>query len=222
MADFDIPFDVIVLGGGLVGCSLACALEGKGLRVALVEARAPTPMPPGFDERRLALAAATINALSSLGVLGKLAAPPSALRRIHVSRSGDFGSVRLDADEYGRDAFGGVVSARELGLALEARLAGLADTRVLRPCTVRAISQDADACSIDAEYDGARVQLRTALLVAADGTHSFARQQLGIGDERHDYGQTLFVSALSTDRAADGTAYERFTEQGPTALLPMG
>jgi 2-octaprenyl-6-methoxyphenol hydroxylase len=144
------------------------------------------------------------------------------LRRIHVSRSGDFGSVRLEASEYGRDAFGGVVSARELGLALEARLAGLGDTRVLRPCTVRAISQHADACIVDAEHDGAPLRLRAALLVAADGTQSFARQQLGIGEERHDYGQTLFVSALSSDRAADGTAYERFTEQGPTALLPMG
>ena len=223
MADFAIPdFDVVVLGGGLVGCSLACALEGKGLRVALLEARAPTPIPPGFDERRLALAAATINALSGLGVLGKLGTPPSPLRRIHVSRSGDFGSVRLEAAEYGRESFGGVVSARELGMALEARLPELSDARVLRPCTVRAITQDAQACTLDVEHEGAPRRLRAALLVAADGTASFAREQLGIGNERHDYGQTLFVSALATDRAADGTAYERFTEQGPTALLPMG
>jgi 2-octaprenyl-6-methoxyphenol hydroxylase len=218
MADFDI----LILGGGLVGCSLACALEGKGLRVGLLEARAPVPIPPGFDERRLALAAASLNALGALGVLAHLPSTPSALRRIHVSRSGDFGSVRLEAGEFGRESFGGVVSARELGIALEARLATLADTRVLRPCTVRAISQDATACTVEAEHGGAAVQLRAALLVAADGTNSFARAQLGIGTQEHDYGQTLFVSALSADRPADGTAYERFTEQGPTALLPMG
>jgi len=221
-ADETPVFDVLVLGGGLVGCSLACALEGKGLRVALLEARAPAPMPAGFDERRLALAAATINALDALGVLAKLGAPPSPLTRIHVSRSGDFGSVRLEAREFGRDAFGGVVSARELGLALEARLAQLSDTRVLRPCTVRAITQDESACIVEAGHEGEVRRIRTALLVAADGTASFARERLGIEAERHDYGQTLFVSALSADRAADGTAYERFTEQGPTALLPMG
>jgi 2-octaprenyl-6-methoxyphenol hydroxylase len=223
MADLGNPdFDILVLGGGLVGCSLACALEGRGRRIALLEARAPTPMPAGFDERRLALAAASINALGALGVLPLLATPPSPLRRIHVSRSGDFGSVRLQAADYGRESFGGVVSARELGLALEQRLSALADTTVLRPCEVRAIAQEESGVRIDAIHAGAPLSLRASLLVAADGSNSFARSQLGIGVEEHDYGQTLFVSALSAERPADGTAWERFSEQGPLALLPMG
>ena len=223
MADFDSPdFDILVLGGGLVGCSLACALEGKGLRVGLLEARAPTPMPAGFDERRLALAAASINALDALGVLALLDAPPGPLRRIHVSRSGDFGSVPLDARDFGREAFGAVVSARSLGLALEQRLAQLADTTLLRPCEVRALGQDDSAVWLEAVHAGEAKRLRARLLVAADGTRSFAREQLGIGTEEHDYGQTLFVCALSAERAADGGAWERFTSQGPVALLPMG
>jgi 2-octaprenyl-6-methoxyphenol hydroxylase len=223
MAESNIPdFDILVLGGGLVGCSLACALEGKDLRVGLLEAREPAPMPAGFDERRLALAAASINALDVLGVLALLDAPPSPLRRIHVSRSGDFGSVRLEAAEFGREAFGAVVSARSLGLALEQRLASLADTTVLRPCEVRALGQDEGGIWLDAMHAGEGKRLRARLLVAADGTRSFAREQLGIGIEEHDYGQTLFVSALSAERAADGSAWERFGEQGPVALLPMG
>jgi len=103
-------FDIVILGGGLVGSSLACALDGRGYRIALVEGSLPRQSPPGFDERKLALAAASLTALGNLGVLAHLPEPPSPIRRIHVSRQGDFGVVRLQASEVGRDAFGGVVS----------------------------------------------------------------------------------------------------------------
>jgi 2-octaprenyl-6-methoxyphenol hydroxylase len=235
----DNDFDILILGGGLVGCSLACALEGKGLRVGLLEATLPAPAPPGdvqdarvpgragspgaaFDERRLALAAASLNALGALGVLRELPTPPAPIRRIHVSRAGDFGSVRLAAADSGREAFGGVVSARELGIALERRLAALADTRVLRPCTVTAIGLEDGQRVVEAKQGEEALRLRARLLVGADGTRSFLRTALGIDAQGHDYGQTLFVCALSTDRAADGTAFERFTDDGPVALLPMG
>ncbi|MEO8161829.1 MAG: FAD-dependent monooxygenase, partial [Arenimonas sp.] len=220
--DLNLDFDILILGGGLVGCSLACALEGRGLRVGLVEAGMPTAPPPGFDERRLALAAASMNALGALGVLRELPAPPSPLRRIHVSRVGDFGSVRLDAAQSGRESFGGVVSARELGLALERRLGALVDTRVLRPLSVTAIANDGARCMVSASQGESLTVMTALLVVAADGTRSFARAALGIGSEEFDYGQTVFVCGLSADRAADGTAYERFSEQGPLALLPMG
>jgi 2-octaprenyl-6-methoxyphenol hydroxylase len=218
----DNDFDILILGGGLVGCSLACALEGKGLRVGLLEARAPVAAPAGGDERRLALAAASLNALDALGVLRELDVPPSPLRRIHVSRVGDFGSVRLDAADSGRDSFGGVVSARDLGIALERRLQALRDTRLLRPATVTAIALEDGVRVVDARIGDAPQRCRARLLVGADGTASFTRTALGIDAERHDYGQVLFVCALSCDRAADGTAYERFSAQGPVALLPMG
>jgi 2-octaprenyl-6-methoxyphenol hydroxylase len=215
-------FDILILGGGLVGCSLACALEGKGLRVGLLEATVPAPMPAGFDERRLALAAASLNALGTLGVLAELATPPSPIRRIHVSRAGDFGSVRMEAADSGREAFGGVVSARELGIALERRLVALSDTRVLRPAIVNATEPAGDVREVTATVDGVATRLSARLVVGADGTRSLLRAALGIEATEHDYGQTLFVCALATDRAADGSAYERFTDEGPVALLPTG
>lgn len=219
--DDGFDHDILILGGGLVGSALACALDGRGWRVAQVEASAPQQGAPGFDERKLALARASLNALQALDVLPRLATPPAPIRRIHVSRAGDFGSVRLQASDHGHEAFGGVVLARELGEALESRLQACTGLVRHRPARVVAVEPDAGGPRVTIEQAGATRVLRTQLLVAADGSRSLARTAFGIGAQEHDYGQTLVVCSLATDRAPDGTAYERFSAQGPVALLPM-
>src|SRR5688500_9373365 len=158
--------DLMIVGAGLVGASLACALEGSGLRVALVEATAAAAIAPGFDERKLALAAASLDSLAALDILPRLAQPPEPIRAIHVSRVGDFGSVRLQARDYDRTAFGGVVLARELGAALESRTAALAGLVRLRPATVHAAHVDGDAMHVELDRDGTRETWRARLLVA--------------------------------------------------------
>jgi 2-octaprenyl-6-methoxyphenol hydroxylase len=219
--DDGFDHDILILGGGLVGSALACALDGRGWRVAQVEASEPQQGAPGFDERKLALAQASLNALQGLDVLPRLATPPAPIRRIHVSRTGDFGSVRLQASDHGREAFGGVVLARELGQALESRLQACEGLVRYRPARVTAVEPDAHGPRVTFEQQGVVRSLRTRLLVAADGSRSLARAAHGIGAQEHDYGQTLVVCSLATDRAPDGTAYERFSAQGPVALLPM-
>lgn len=213
--------DILILGGGLVGSALACALDGQGWRLGQVEASEPAAGAPGFDERKLALARASLDALQALGVLPGLATPPAPIRRLHVSRAGDFGSVRLDAAERGVEAFGGVVLARELGQALEARVARVAGLERLRPARVLEVLTDADGHRVRIAGPAGERTLRCRLLVAADGTRSLARAALGIGVREHDYGQTLVICSLATERAPDGTAWERFTDSGPVALLPM-
>jgi 2-octaprenyl-6-methoxyphenol hydroxylase len=215
--------DVVIVGGGLVGASLAIALDRIGVDVALVEATPPGGLPSVFDERNLSFAEATVNALSALGVMQKLRSPPGLIRRIHVSRSGDFGRVLLEAADYGRESFGQVVVAREFGQALETRLDELAHLTRYRPARfVDMADADAEARRIRiVDAEGERV-LSTRLLVAADGTRSGVRDALGIDAHVHDYAQTLFVARLRAERAPDGTAYERFGDDGPTALLPRG
>ena len=217
--------DVLIVGGGLVGASLAIALDAQGLDVGMLEATPAGALPAVFDQRNLSFAEATVNALGALGVMPLLAAPTGAIRRIHVSRAGDFGRVRLDARAHGRDRFGQVVVARDFGEALETRLSQLSRLTRYRPARFVGLADaDADAAQrvvriVDA---GGERELRTRLLVAADGSRSSVRDALGISAREHDYAQTLLVARLRTQRPPDGTAWERLTDSGPTALLPRG
>ena len=220
----DAACDVLIVGGGLVGASLAIALERAGFAAGMLEASPAGALPSVFDQRNLSLADASVNALQALDVLPRLRAPTGAIRRIHISRQGDFGRVRLDAATHGRDAFGQVVVARDFGDALEARQATLTVLRRWRPARFLGfedrVHDDVRIARVETADGECRIAAR--LVVAADGTVSAVRDALGIATERHDYGQTLFVARVRADRAPDGTAWERLTDTGPTAVLPRG
>ena len=141
MSTMNPAHDVLIIGGGLVGASLAIALDGSGLRVALAEAvPARANHQPSYDERNLALARATVNALAALGVWTHVGARATPIRRIHVSRQGEFGAARFDAARHGVDAFGAVLPARELGNGLLARLDACAGLVRYAPATLTAIA----------------------------------------------------------------------------------
>lgn len=214
--------DIAIVGGGLVGSSLAIALDGCGFRMALIEAALPRASElPSYDERNLALARASINALESLGVWAHIESNPADIDRIHVSRRGDFGAVKLDAATLGLPAFGAVLPARELGNALLRRLDDCASLERIAPAQLIGIDNQPDRIELTLRTAGGERRLSTRLLVGADGTGSFVRENAGIGVQRTDYAQSAFVTTVTTERALNGTAYERFTDSGPVALLPM-
>jgi 2-octaprenyl-6-methoxyphenol hydroxylase len=214
---------VVIVGGGLVGASLAIALDRLGLDIGLVEATPAGVMPAVFDQRNLSFAGATVNALTALGVMARLRAPTGPIRRIHVSRQGDFGRTRLEAADYGREVFGQVVVARDFGEALEAQLSELERLTRYRPARFIGLGGSGEQSrSVRIADDRGERELSARLLVAADGTRSGLREALGIAASEHDYRQTLFVARMRAEQAPDGTAYERFGEHGPTALLPRG
>jgi 2-octaprenyl-6-methoxyphenol hydroxylase len=213
---------VLIVGGGLVGASLAIALDAAGVATTLVEAAAPrTDAQPSYDERNLALARATVNGLAAIGVWPHAAAQATPIRHIHVSRAGEFGSARIDAAKHGVDALGWTLPARELGAALLRRLDACTRLTRFAPAKLESLEARPDGWRARiSTVDGERV-LDAALLVGADGTGSFVRGQLGIEAARHDYGQTLFVATVTPERDHANRAFERFSDEGPVALLPL-
>ena len=213
---------VLIVGGGLVGASLAIALDAAGIPATLVEAAAPrADAQPSYDERNLALARATVNGLDAIGVWAHAAAQATPIRHIHVSRAGEFGSARLDAARHGVEALGWTLPARELGAALLRRLDACTRLARFAPAKLEALEPHAAGWRARIRTaEGERV-LDTPLLVGADGTESFVRARLGIEAERLDYEQTLFVATVTPERAHAHRAYERFSDHGPVALLPL-
>ena len=214
-------YDVAIIGGGLVGASLACALAPLGLRLALVEAvsfRAASQ--PSYDDRTLALSASSCRILQTLGIWPALQDRATAIREIHVRELDRPGRVIMDPAELGLDRFGHVVEARAFGAAMSVALSGLAGLELLCPASVTGIDIGADCARIAYSAESGPAAIEAALLVGADGANSFVRQALGIADERHDYGQTAVICNVSPEQDHRGRAFETFTPTGPFAVMP--
>ncbi len=216
-------FDVAVIGGGLVGASLALGLSGTGVRVLLIESVAPdSTAQPSFDERTTALGNASRRIFQGLGIWDRLAPEAAEIRVIHISDAGRFGFARLTAREQGIDAFGYVIPNRVIGAALWQGLAAAIGVQTRVPARIEDLAISAEGASFSVVSDsGGRETVSSKLLVAADGAHSQVRKAAGIDMDVEDYDQVAIAAPVISDRPHDGTAYERFTPSGPLAVLPL-
>ena len=215
-------FDLLIIGGGLVGASLACALAGQGLRIGLVEA-APfaAARHPSYDDRVLALAYGARRIFEGLGLWDAIAADATPILTVHISEQGAPGIARLSHRDEGVAALGYVAEARLLGAALRNRLAALPEVEVLCPARLESIDIQPAAARVTVRSGEDSLALTAALVAAADGARSQVREQLGIDALRWDYGQTAVITNVTPEIPHHNVAYERFTEAGPVALLPL-
>ncbi|MFI4891387.1 MAG: 2-octaprenyl-6-methoxyphenyl hydroxylase [Steroidobacterales bacterium] len=216
-------FDIAIVGGGMVGATLAVAVAPLGLRVALIEAVPHNAAAqPSFDDRTTALSNGSRRILETLGIWDAVAVAATPIARIHVSDQGRFGFARIDAGEQGLAAMGYVLPNRSLGEALWARLQGCANIRSICPARVAQVRPGEAMVGLDVDAaDGAPAAIEARLVVAADGIHSAVRSAFGIPAQSRDYGQTAVITTVLPQRFHDHVAYERFTESGPLALLPL-
>jgi len=217
-------YDIAVVGGGLAGASLACALADTGLSIALIEAVPfDAPADANMQARTTALAWGTRALFDQLGLWGDMAHDAAPIKRLHVSQQGRFGSVRVNASDYDLPALGYVLPNLTMIEALRARLAAMPEVDVIAPARFETLTRDTAAGRIEihcAGQDGDSEILRTRLLVGADGARSSVRDALGIGARTDDYHQRAIVTIIKPERPHAGNAYERFTPDGPVALLP--
>lgn len=212
-------YDLVIIGGGMVGGSLACALAGTGLRLCVVEA---VPLDaddqPSYDERVIALSFGSRRIFEGIGLWPAIAAGAEPVRQIHVSDRGRFGFTRLDHRDEGVDALGYVVPARRLGRAIQD---GLAAIPMLCPAQLLGLRVQADGVDLEVGVGGGSRLIATRLLVAADGGDSSIRKRLGIAVREQSYGHDALITTVTPERPRPGVAFERFTDSGPLAMLPM-
>ncbi|BCX88554.1 2-octaprenyl-6-methoxyphenol hydroxylase [Methylomarinovum tepidoasis] len=215
-------YDVVIVGGGLAGASLALALQPTGLKVALVESQTPEAKwnsPAG--DRALALALGSVEIFQELNIWPRAADKATAIRRIHVSDRGHFGKTRLEAAALDVPAFGYVIPARELEKAV-AEVCFTQGVEIVCPAEVKGMTWQGNRVVLTLVRDTVPLSCRARLVVAADGGRSKVRQWAGIGQQERDYGQVAVVTTIEAECPHEGTAYERFTASGPLALLPLG
>jgi len=212
-------FEVIIIGGGIVGSAAACALGDAGMRVAVVEARAARSDAPERDSRRYAITRASERIFRALEVWDAIAAEdPCAFTDMEVWDAVGNGRLHFDCAELGEPCLGYILEPRIITAALRTGLQTRSTVSVFSPASCTALNSA--GTHIEVILDDERA-LAASLVVAADGARSPVRTLLGIDTRSRDYDQSSLVALVRTDEPHRNTAWQRFLPGGPLAFLPM-
>ncbi len=210
---------IIIVGGGPVGATLALLLARQGIAVTVLEAR---KQGAAYSESRaLALSYGSRRILEKLGIWSKLAPHATAINTIHVSQKGSLGRSQLHAKDYQQEALGYVLSYGALSEALDGALSNQPAVNFIFEANAEAISHNATQASVTYNLHGKPQVLDSALVVLADGGRSLD-EMAGLTKETKEYGHDALISKMSAELPHNNIAYERFTANGPMALLPNG
>ncbi len=224
-------FDVIISGGGLSGCLMALNIakltkqDGSLLSIAIVDANELTRQhdsPPLFDDRVLALSHGSAAYLADVGVWQHLTNDACAIEKIDISDRGHYGKARLKAKEHGVSALGYVIDMALIGKGLLKELADKSNVHWFCPDSINDIhwQADNDANKVAVALNSGQL-LQASLLLACDGANSSCRQLAGINVSHSDYQQVALIANVTTEKPHQNKAFERFTEFGPIAMLPL-
>ena len=221
---------VIIVGGGMVGLSLALMLAKSNIAVKLLEAvKYPNyddenvaPYHSSFDARNTALSRRSVQIYQKLGLWEALQQHATPILQVHITEQGSFGKARLVAEQEKVESFGQVIENAWLGRVLLTQVRQQALIELIDGVQVTALTQDTDHVQIEAMRNGEYIHsLKSKLVIAADGRDSFCRQAIGVGVDEHDYDQVAIVTTVQTSKPHQQVGFERFSALGPLALLPL-
>jgi 2-octaprenyl-6-methoxyphenol hydroxylase len=224
-------YDLIIVGAGMVGATLACAVTHqwqKPLSVLVIEASrllGSKAEQPGFDARSTVLSASSVDYLQMLGLWEGMQMQAAPIQHIQVSDQGHFGGVHLHGTDSGVDALGQVVENAVIGQALNRALLQNSRLELCAPVQVEHLVPHIDGMQLRLSAASSEtteaITLTAALVVLAEGGRSGLAQQLGIHTRESQYGQSAVIANVALSQPHRGIAYERFTAKGPLALLPL-
>lgn len=228
-------YDIAIVGGGMVGISLALLLanEKRDWRIALVES---LPMPsksdgktlvhqPSFDARATAISLGSIQILENLGIWAELKKHHTAIKTVQVSDRGHIGGTEICAAQEQVDLLGSVLENAWIGKVLLAQLQQNPAIDLIAPAQVKSVQPKKSGAEIKLslkDSDAEEQKIFCQLMVLADGGESALSKSLGLEYDVQDYSQSAIISNVEFESPHQGVAFERFTEQGPMALLPLG
>ena len=221
--------EVIIVGGGMVGLSLALMLAKQNIAVKLLEAiKYPNyddvnlaPYHSSFDARNSALSRRTVQIYQELGLWSALQEHATPILEVNITEQGSFGKARLNSEQEKNESFGQVIENAWLGRVLLTEVQKQPFIELIDGVQVTQLTQDADMAYIKASRGEEQLSLQAKLVIAADGRDSFCRKALGIGASEHDYDQVAIVTTVQTSKPHNHVGFERFSSLGPLALLPL-
>lgn len=221
--------EVIIVGGGMVGLSLALMLAKANIAVKLLEAiKYPNyddanlaPYHSSFDARNSALSRRSVQIYQELGLWNALQEHATPILEVHITEQGSFGKARLKAEQEKVESFGQVIENAWLGRVLLTEVRKQPLIELIDGVQVTSLAQDTNQALIEAIRGEEHLSLQAKLVIAADGRDSFCRKALGIGASEHDYDQVAIVTTVQTSKPHNHVGFERFSHLGPLALLPL-
>jgi 2-octaprenyl-6-methoxyphenol hydroxylase len=215
---------IAIVGGGLIGLCAALALQHPGRKVSVIESSTLLPGekdPTGLNTRSIALSYASVQIFKALDIWNEVKHLAAPIRTIHISSKGHWGVSRLKASDYELDALGYVIESQLLGNCLLEKINQSKSINLVTRSTFESIDV-ADNAQLSYRSPEGINDLQADLILIADGAQSKARESLGIKHETIDYAQSAIITNVCFDKPIAAAAYERFTESGPLAMLPLG